>query len=42
LINELWGADSYEWVEYIGEEIVSLTREIERAEKAVNNQLQYV
>jgi hypothetical protein len=42
LVNELWAADDYQYVTFIGEEIVSLSREIERAEKALNNQLQYV
>lgn len=37
LSNELWSADSYEWVEWIGEELTDLARQIERQEKLVNN-----
>lgn len=37
LTNELWSADSYGWVESIGEQISDLARQIERQEKRVNN-----
>jgi hypothetical protein len=39
LTNELWSADTYEWVEMIGDQISDLARQIERQEKKVNNQL---
>lgn len=42
LSNELWSADTYEWVDWIGEELSSLAKQIERQEKTLNNQLQYV
>jgi len=42
LSNELWSADTYDWVDWIGEELTSLARQIERQEKTVNNQLQII
>jgi hypothetical protein len=37
--QELWSADTYSWVEQIGEDLSDLAKEIERQEKKINNQL---
>jgi hypothetical protein len=42
LTNELWGADEYDWVYSIGEELERVEREIVRAERAANSALAYV
>jgi len=42
LSNELWSADTYEWVEWVGDELSDLARQIERQEKKLNNQLQTI
>jgi len=41
-VQRAWSADTYEWVDWIGEELTSLAKQIERQEKSVNNQLQTI